>query len=106
VTNGTAGGTQELTSVASASSTGLDPSDMTVFNNDVLFNGVDANGLSEQPCVGELRRQSQFQRQRSRLEYHAAEHRGQLALWQVNGAALSASRAISAQVASYPAAAR
>ena len=46
MTNGTAGGTQELTGIASASSTGLDPSDMTVFNNEVLFNGVDANGLS------------------------------------------------------------
>ena len=46
VTNGTAGGTQELTGIASASSTGLDPTDMAVFNNELLFNGVDANGLS------------------------------------------------------------
>ena len=40
------GGTQELTSVAGVSTTGLDPTDMMVFNNEVLFNGVDANGLS------------------------------------------------------------
>ena len=46
VTDGTVGGTQELTGVALASSTGLDPSEMTVFNNEVLFNGVDASGLS------------------------------------------------------------
>jgi hypothetical protein len=37
---------QELTGIASASSTGLDPSDMMVFDNEMLFNGVDANGLS------------------------------------------------------------
>jgi hypothetical protein len=37
---------QELTGIASASSTGLDPSDMTVLDNEMLFNGVDTNGLS------------------------------------------------------------
>ena len=46
VTNGTAAGTQEVTGIAAAAATGLDPTDMIVFNNEVLFNGVDASGLS------------------------------------------------------------
>ena len=44
-TDGTSGGTQELTSIGGAAATGLDPTDMTVFNHEVLFNGVDASGL-------------------------------------------------------------
>jgi hypothetical protein len=47
-TNGTGGGTKELIPPvgAGASPTGLDPTDLTVFNNEVLFNGADADGLS------------------------------------------------------------
>jgi hypothetical protein len=47
-TDGTSGGTQELipTAGAGAAATGIDPTDITVFKNEVLFNGVDANGLS------------------------------------------------------------
>ena len=45
-TDGTAQGTQELTSVNGAATTGLNPTDLTVFNGEVLFNGADANGLS------------------------------------------------------------
>jgi hypothetical protein len=47
-TNGTAGGTKELIPAAGAgaAATGLDPTDMTVFDGKVLFNGADANGLS------------------------------------------------------------
>ena len=43
-TDGTAGGTSELIppAGAGAAATGLDPTDMTVFNSKVLFNGVDA----------------------------------------------------------------
>ena len=36
----------ELTGITAAATTGLDPTDMTVFNNEVLFNGVDAASLS------------------------------------------------------------
>ncbi len=46
-TNGTASGTTELgasTGIAGAATTGLDPTDMTVFGSEVLFNGVDADG--------------------------------------------------------------
>src|SRR6201987_1943781 len=43
-TNGTAGGTQEVTGIAGAASTGVNPSDMTVFNGGVLFDGVDTAG--------------------------------------------------------------
>ena len=39
VTNGTAAGTQELTGVAGASTTGLAPSDIIVFNNEVCSTG-------------------------------------------------------------------
>ena len=44
----TAAGTFELIPPVSAgaAATGLDPTDMTVFNGKVLFNGVDAQGLS------------------------------------------------------------
>jgi hypothetical protein len=45
----TAAGTQELggsTGISGAAATGLDPTDMTVFDGKVLFTGVDANGLS------------------------------------------------------------
>ncbi len=45
-TDGTAGGTHELIAEAPGASSGLDPTDMTVFGNEVLFSGVDANGLS------------------------------------------------------------
>jgi ELWxxDGT repeat protein len=44
VTNGTGKGTRELTGFPGASTSGLDPSNMTVFNNEVLFNGVDSSG--------------------------------------------------------------
>ena len=43
-TTKTAAGTQELggsTGIAGASASGIDPTDMTVFNNEVLFNGVE-----------------------------------------------------------------
>jgi len=48
VTNGTAAGTQEVTGIAGAATTGrgLDPSDLTVFNGETLFDGVDSSGLS------------------------------------------------------------
>jgi ELWxxDGT repeat protein len=49
VTNGTAAGTYELTgSISGADPWGVSPQDMTVFNGEVLFNGLDAsfhNGL-------------------------------------------------------------
>jgi ELWxxDGT repeat protein len=52
-TNGTAAGTQELTGIAGASSgsnpngaAGLDPQDLTAFNNSVLFVGYDSSGNS------------------------------------------------------------
>src|SRR3984957_18600421 len=48
-TNGTATGTQELggsTGISGASATGLNPTDLTVIGNEVLFSGVDASGLS------------------------------------------------------------
>ncbi len=43
-TNGTAAGTQEVTGINGAASTGVNPTDMTVFNGSVLFNGVDTAG--------------------------------------------------------------
>ena len=42
-TNGTAGGTQELTGIVGAA-TGFNPFDFTVFNGKALFNGVDTAG--------------------------------------------------------------
>ena len=47
MTDGTATGTAELggsTGISGASATGLDPTDMTVFDGKVLFNGVDNTG--------------------------------------------------------------
>ena len=44
VTNGTAAGTHEITGIADADPSGLDPTDLTVFGNEVLFNGLDQNG--------------------------------------------------------------
>ena len=35
-----------MTGIAAAAATGIDPTDMVVFNNEVLFNGVDTSGLS------------------------------------------------------------
>lgn len=43
-TNGTAANTLELTGIAGASANGLSPTDMTVFNSEVLFNGMDTSG--------------------------------------------------------------
>ena len=47
VTNGTAAGTHEVTGIAGASTAGvgLDPSDLTVYNGEVLFSGIDSSGL-------------------------------------------------------------
>jgi ELWxxDGT repeat protein len=46
VSNGTAAGTHELTGIkgANTSGSGLNPENLTVFNNEVLFRGVDASG--------------------------------------------------------------
>ena len=48
VTNGGSSGTHELTGITGAATTGsgLDPTDMTVFGSEVLFSGLDANGLT------------------------------------------------------------
>src|SRR5215472_7789363 len=43
-TDGSAAGTRELTGISGANTLGLDPLDLTVFNNKVLFNGADASG--------------------------------------------------------------
>jgi ELWxxDGT repeat protein len=43
-TDGTAAGTHGLTGIAGAATTGIDPTDMMVCNNEVLFNGVNASG--------------------------------------------------------------
>src|SRR5262249_4565125 len=45
VTDGTVGGTHELTGINDASAAGVLPKDMTVFNNEVLFQGSDAAGV-------------------------------------------------------------
>ena len=45
-TDGTAGGTKELIPTAGAAAAGLNPTDMTVFNGKVLFDGVDTSNLS------------------------------------------------------------
>ena len=47
VTNGTAAGTHEVTGIAGASTAGvgLDPSDLTVYNGEVLFSGIGSSGL-------------------------------------------------------------
>jgi hypothetical protein len=45
-TNGTAAGTHEVTAIAGAAPTGLNPSNLTVFNDEVLFNGGDSGGLN------------------------------------------------------------
>jgi ELWxxDGT repeat protein len=44
LTDGTAGGTYELTGIAGAHAGGLSPSDFTSFNGEVLFSGLDAAG--------------------------------------------------------------
>jgi hypothetical protein len=43
-TNGTATGTHEITGFTGAASTGVDPSDLTVFNGEALFNGANSAG--------------------------------------------------------------
>jgi ELWxxDGT repeat protein len=45
VTNGTALGTTEISGISGADSLGLDASDMTVFGEEVLFQGKDTSGL-------------------------------------------------------------
>ena len=44
MTNGTASGTREITGIGGTASTGVNPSDLTVFNGAVLFNGADTAG--------------------------------------------------------------
>ena len=44
VTNGAASGTYELTGIAGAAASGLDPYDLTVFNGEALFGGSDSSG--------------------------------------------------------------
>jgi ELWxxDGT repeat protein len=44
MTDGTAAGTHELTGISGANSGGLNPSDLTIFNGEVLFNGTDSVG--------------------------------------------------------------
>ena len=44
VTNGTATGTFELTGISGAATSGLNPSDFTIFDGEVLFSGADAAG--------------------------------------------------------------
>ncbi len=44
VSNGTAGGTHELTGITGANASGLAPSDLTVYNGEVLFRGLDHSG--------------------------------------------------------------
>ena len=44
VTNGTAPGTRELTGITGADPSGLAPSDLTVYNSEVLFRGLDQLG--------------------------------------------------------------
>jgi len=41
VSNGTAAGTSELTTISGAFAGGLQPRDLTVFNSEVVFNGRD-----------------------------------------------------------------
>jgi ELWxxDGT repeat protein len=50
-TNGTASGTSELTlpDSAGAAATGLNPSDLTLFKNEVFFNGDDSRSVSGPP---------------------------------------------------------
>jgi hypothetical protein len=45
VTDGTAAGTQELTPIAGADPSGLQPSDLTLYGGEVLFAGYDASGM-------------------------------------------------------------
>ena len=44
VSNGTAAGTHELTGITGADPSGLAPSDLTVYNGEVLFRGLDQSG--------------------------------------------------------------
>src|ERR1700747_3795292 len=44
VTNGTAAGTFELTGISGASTNGIDPSYLTLFNGEALFLGFDTAG--------------------------------------------------------------
>jgi ELWxxDGT repeat protein len=46
VTDGTARGTHEIANISGAWSGGLEPSDLTVFNHEVLFAGYDTSGLA------------------------------------------------------------
>ena len=43
-TNGTAAGTHEITGFTGAASTGVNPSDLTVYNGVALFNGANSAG--------------------------------------------------------------
>jgi hypothetical protein len=44
MTNGTASGTREITGIGGTASAGVNPSDLTVFNGAVLFNGANTAG--------------------------------------------------------------
>ena len=44
VTNGTAGGTQELSGISGASTSGIDPLWLTSYGSEAVFDGVDASG--------------------------------------------------------------
>src|SRR5262249_7165932 len=51
VTDGTLGGTHELTGIFGADVNGIAPSELTVFDGKVLFNGVDTNYADHQLWV-------------------------------------------------------
>ncbi len=44
-TNGTAGGTFELTGISGASASGISPTDLTTYNGEALFEGTDSSGI-------------------------------------------------------------
>ena len=107
VTNGTAGGTHELLAEAPGATgakdpLGLNPTDFTVFNGDVFFNGLDQfgrgqlwelNGATLEPrmltapgAAGGLS-PSNFELYNGHLLFGGFDHAGLLGLWTTNGTA-------------------
>jgi ELWxxDGT repeat protein len=107
-TNGTAAGTHELTGIAGAMTTGvgLDPSDFTVYNGEVLFSGIDSNGqyglwetngtaagtheltgIAGEATTGSGLLPQHLTNYNGELLFTGCDSSGQYGLWQTNGTA-------------------
>jgi ELWxxDGT repeat protein len=101
VTDGTAGGTKELTGIRGAAASGLSPRSLTVFKNEALFSGVDtagdrglwvtdgtAKGTHELTVKGANPsglNPSNFTVLGNEVLFNGIDANGQIGLWETNG---------------------